>query len=480
MVETTPSHQGAALPSVLLLSMDNIGPRMAGTGIRYWNLARVIGQQQPVTLAAPNPVELPPPPGVTLVAYGGPGVDEDAAGQRRADLVASHDIIVAQQIPYYDSDPEVLASRYLVVDLYAPSILENLEYARVDPERGEPVRKDDVAIMNRLLSLGDFFVCASERQRDFWLGALAVAGRLEPAHLEADPELRSLIDLLPFGLPEAPPEKTGPGPRGSFAGIGPEDIVLLWNGGLWNWLDPLTAIHAVGRLASEGLPVRLVFMGTRSPVRNVADMKVVDEARSAAETLGLLDRHVFFNDWVPYEERQNWLLEADVAVSLHGSTIESRYAFRTRLLDSLWCGLPTLATEGDVLADIVRDEQIGRTVPPGDVDAVVAAIRALIDPVERRALDARISAVAARYTWERVSAPLLAYCRAPWRLGQTRGNDPTQAYIHHLERIYDETAGYARHLERAIAERDAALAARLSLRGMAWQIGSTLKKRLLG
>ncbi len=33
-------------------------------------------------------------------------------------------------------------------------------------------------------------------------------------------------------------------------------------------------------------------------------------------------------------------------------------------------------------------------------------------------------------------------------------DDPRDSYVHHLERIYSETAEYARHLERVVAEKD--------------------------
>ncbi len=244
---------------------------MAGSGIRYWNLARVIGQQQPVTLAAPNAVALDPPPGVTIVSYA--GANEDERGRALVELIREHEVVIAQHLPYLYADAELLESRFLVVDLYAPWVLEKLEYSRIDPQRGEPNRKDDVTILGRLLALGDFFICASERQRDYWLGALTVAGRIELAHVQADPTLRNLIDVVPFGLPGPLPVPTGPGPRETFAGIGRDDPIVLWNGGLWNWLDPLTAIRATGLLAAGAHPdVRLVFMGTRSPGAQVAEM----------------------------------------------------------------------------------------------------------------------------------------------------------------------------------------------------------------
>ena len=102
-------------------------------------------------------------------------------------------------------------------------------------------------------------------------------------------------------------------------------------------------------------------MGTHSPVAQMLEMSIVEQARDLARELGLLDRGVFFNDWVPYDERQNWLLEADVAVSLHQETLEARYAFRTRMLDNLWCSLPIVATRGDVLADLIESANIGIT-----------------------------------------------------------------------------------------------------------------------
>jgi glycosyltransferase involved in cell wall biosynthesis len=306
---------------------------MAGSGIRAWNLARIIGAQQPTTLATINDVSLAPPPGVTLLSYAAP--DESARGQILAELIASHDVVIAQHIPYMYTDPEVLRERFLIVDLYAPWILEKLEYARIDAEIGEPGRKDDVAILNRLLSLGDAFICASERQRDFWLGALAAANRLETAAAQNDPSLRNLIDVVPFGLPSEPPMRTGPGPRAQFAAVGADAKLILWNGGLWNWLDPFTAIEAMALVAEREPRARLIFMGVRSPSEVVARMRIVDDARALAERLGLLDRVVIFNDWVPYDSRQNWLLEADLGLSLHQSSLEARFAYRTRMLDNL-------------------------------------------------------------------------------------------------------------------------------------------------
>jgi glycosyltransferase involved in cell wall biosynthesis len=92
--------------------------------------------------------------------------------------------------------------------------------------------------------------------------------------------------------------------------------VLLWGGGIWSWLDPLTVIRAVARLAELRDDVRLYFLGITRPNPDRADM--TQRAVKPADKLALLDRYVFFNfGWVPYGERVSYLLEADLGVSAH-------------------------------------------------------------------------------------------------------------------------------------------------------------------
>src|SRR6185295_17244970 len=79
--------------------------------------------------------------------------------------------------------------------------------------------------------------------------------------------------------------------------------------------------------------------GTAAPPMHVA----ADEARAAAGP-GV---H-FVDEWVAYEARGAWLLDADLAVSAHKPSLEAELAFRTRLLDCLWAALPAACTSGDV------------------------------------------------------------------------------------------------------------------------------------
>ena len=155
---------------------------------------------------------------------------------------------------------------------------------------------------------------------------------------------------------------------------------MLWGGGIWNWFDPLTVIRAVGRLAEARDDVKLLFLGLTHPSGAVGEMTMADQAVALAAELGLDGRSVFFNRaWVPYDERLAWFAEAAVGVSAHRESLESRLAFRTRLLDHIACGTPLVVTGGDVLADLVQARGMGRVVAAGDVDGWTDALAELLD-----------------------------------------------------------------------------------------------------
>ena len=204
-------------------------------------------------------------------------------------------------------------------DLYAPALVEAAAHMAEDRKNGiaPGVRYEDVLAMTRLqLAVGDGFLCASDRQRDHWLGALSVLGRVSPETYARDPSLGSLVAVVPFGLDRAKP--VGGAVKGAFPGIGSTDRLLLWGGGIWNWFDPLTVIRAVGRLAEHRDDVKLLFLGLSHPSSAVGAMRMADEAIGVAQELGLEGSSVFFNrGWVSYDERLTWFADADLGVSAH-------------------------------------------------------------------------------------------------------------------------------------------------------------------
>jgi hypothetical protein len=264
---------------------------------------------------------------------------------------------------------------------------------------------------------GDFFMCASEKQRDFWLGQLAGVGRVNPLTYDAGESLESLIAVVPFGVTDDPPQATKPVLRDVVPGIGPDDKIVLWGGGVYNWFDPLTLLRAVDKLRRRLPEAKLYFLGLRHPNPDVGEMSMAVDALALSNELGLTGTHVFFNeDWVNYEDRANYLLEADVGVSTHLDHVETAFSFRTRILDYIWAALPIVATGGDALADVIDAHDIGLTVPPGDVDALEEALFRLLDDEQLNAeCREALRRLAPSYRWSQVLRPLLEFCRAPVR-----------------------------------------------------------------
>ncbi len=400
-----------AAQGFLMLSHDVVGEQMAGPGVRAWELAHVLARHLPVTLAVPAGTPPPPSSTVRTVAYS----HQDQAGVQR--LAEEHAALLLSGPLLYHFPALAQLEQPMAVDLYIPSIFENLEIHGARPlEERLAIHAADLGLLNRLLQAGDFFLCASERQRDLWLGALLANNRVNPQAYSGDVTLRKLIDVVPFGLPSRRPVHSRRVLKGVVPGIGREDRVILWGGGIWEWLDPITLIEAVARLAGTGQPVRLFFLGVRHPNPDVPEMARVRQARERSQELGILGSHVFFNTWVPYEERQNYLLEADVGASLHLDQVETRFSFRTRVLDYIWAGLPMVLAAGDSMSDLVQAQGLGILVPPRDVEALTRALQAFLSqPDPRAAYAPAFDALRPQLTWERLAAPLLAFALDPWR-----------------------------------------------------------------
>jgi GT2 family glycosyltransferase len=396
---------------IVIATSDTLTSRMAGPAIRAWHMAKALASEHDVKLVTKSRCEVSHP---DFECRGGVGPGE------WTDLEAWCDVVIFQGFLLFEVPSLISSSKIIVVDLYDPFHLEQLELGRHQPT-AERVREigQSVRVLNDQIRRGDFFLCASEKQRDFWLGQLSGMQRVNPYVYDRDESLNDLLAVVPFGVADEPPERTGPGIRGVVPGIGPDDKVLIWGGGIYNWFDPVTLIRAVDRLRQKVPEVRLYFLGTKHPNPDVPEMKTAWEARELAKDLGVLDTHVFFNEgWVPYDERQNHFLDADVGVTTHLDHVETEFSFRTRVLDYLWTQLPVVTTAGDTLADLVEARGLGLTVPAEDVDALEEALyRILTDDDLAEACRANAAEVAAEFRWSKVLEPVLDFCaraeRAP-------------------------------------------------------------------
>jgi hypothetical protein len=247
--------------------------------------------------------------------------------------------------------------------------------------------------------------------------------------------------------------------KGVWEGIAEQDRVILWGGGLWPWLDPFTAIRAVAQVWQHRQDIRLIFPGTQRPNPAMAGTPTHNQAaRALASQLGLLDKAIFFGDWVAYHDWHNVLLESDIALTLHyDDLLETRLAFRSRVLEYIWAGLPIVATCGDATSELVAAHDLGIVVNSQDVDGVAGAILQLLD-TPRASFDERFAEARTCLTWERAARPLVEFCRHPRRapdkvaLGDRLGNP---FYLSALDRLQAENLNALNRLQ-AEKEREAA------------------------
>jgi hypothetical protein len=429
---------------VALLSSEPIRPRMAGIGIRYLEFARRLAA------AGLETVLLSPAAPEASAGLALPNVElRRCEPGRLAEQLAGCDAAVAQGQLANDlvlAAPELPAA----LDLYDPWMIENLSYLEtlgLDPYR------NDHATWLLQMSRGDFFLCSSEEQRTFYLGFLAALGRVNPELVARDPDLRSLIDVVPFVVAEQLPAHQPCLPPRL-----PGEKRLLF-GGLYDWYDPWTLLEALvlidqgmggdgierddrreaaSHRGSAGTRWQLLLIrnpNAGTPQGLLADVEAWCRRR---DWWGSRVRAI---DWVPVERRYDLLRDVDVLVAPHRPSLETRLSLRTRFLDALAAGCPVVTTEGGAMSRLLREHGAGWVVPPGDAPALA---RALVEALDAAAAPAArdqtppaaskqappaaskqapspeawrqgAAALLASFRWEQALAPLLRFCREPRR-----------------------------------------------------------------
>ena len=210
---------------VLVVTLDKVGLKMAGPAIRAWEIAAFLSRNHDVRLLSQGESD--------LMSDDFP--IESITRSSIPQALKWSDVVIFQGFALH-LYPEIgEAGKVLVCDVYDPVHLEALEMHRTDPWATRlPVAEATLDVMNSQLKMCDFFICASEKQRDFWLGQLAALGRINPWTYDDDASLRSLIDVVPFGIVSEPPAHRNRVLKGVVPGIGPDDKVALWGGGIWN------------------------------------------------------------------------------------------------------------------------------------------------------------------------------------------------------------------------------------------------------
>lgn len=412
-----------ARSKVVVIATDVVGERMAGPGIRAVRIAEQLSRVSSVTLA----VSAGDVASVSFLSAGPFVVRTYGDGDELVRIVGEHDVVYCQTL-----DPDIVArgaatGARFIFDLYNALPAEAIGADKIGGATGA-LEKDHVfenvlQQFRTALRTGAYFVTSNERQRDFWIGYALASGALRPSTLRGR-EVADVIGLVPFGMQDEEPVARRSALREDF-GLDEGDFLMVWAGGIWDWFDAETPIRAVAELRSEGRPVHLAFYGTTHPNGLIGAPPAVDRAKSLARRLGVLDQGVSFVDgWVPADDRADYLVGADAAVSAHRPSFETRYAFRTRILDHFWAHLPSLVTDGDWFAEYIRDENLGVVVACEDVAAMKAGITELMHRRTRRRIVRRINAIRNTWRWSETTRPL-RHVVENWDVLLIPGEQPT-------------------------------------------------------
>jgi glycosyltransferase involved in cell wall biosynthesis len=385
---------------LLIVTSDHITPRRIGVAMRHWEMAEALAKEGlRVTLASGFPI----PPGV--VPRGFELVDLSRAPRKALELAERHAVILAHGAVRIELPALKFCRRPLVCDMVTPVHVENLQASCLH-------HRFAMAMINDGLSSGDFLICGNERQRLYWLGMLTAQGRVTRSRASVDANFRGLIDVVGFGLPEEDPLKTRPALRGVRPGIGADDFVLLWFGGIWDWLNPLPLVHAVHQAHARDPRIKLVFsMLRRDP--DDAPSRMAQQTLDLARELDALEKSVFFNEYpIPFADRADYLLECDMGVILQADNLETELSARTRALDYLWADLPLLINRGDDMADLAARHGLGVVPDTCDPDELAKRLLEYAGcPERQQAARQAIRAIKDRFRWRTVLRPLVDFCR---------------------------------------------------------------------
>ena len=342
---------------------------MAGPGIRALHFARELAKHFSTTLIAK--VDGSVPEGVDVIEH-----DTDAARAAMRDA----SVLIGQPARGFRRRRR---GQRIVYDLFDPTVLELRELYGNQPSLRQRVHlAAEWGRLSLALMGGDLLMCAAARQRELY----------EKLQSGIAPWIE-----VPFGID----------PEDIRACEKPKDNIVIWGGGLWEWLDPSTAVDAILRLNAEGVRSRLLFLGRARP----NSMQLIDRRRESRFD-ALLEKGAPFvsaNDqWVPYRERLAWLRSGKVAIMLHRRTAEAEYSIRTRLFDAIAAATPVVATRGGFAAELVENEGLGIVVKPGDAAGVADAIRRLLtdDALYSRCVESLVR-IRPRFAWEVVTRPLV-------------------------------------------------------------------------
>lgn len=380
---------------------------MAGPGIRYHFMATELAKHFSVTVGFFEPSYLPNDDFKRTYDVKSIDAYQFESGFKDVDTVIA--LWLSDSMINYCNEHEI----FTVFDMYAPVPVESLASHIYNTMPGDKSFDFEFVRSNRMYRVffenGDLFLCSNRRQLDYWNGFIFGSGIVKPSLYHKRPFFDRMV-YAPMGIDSRAELKNRSSVmRGVLPGVTDHDKIMVWTGGVWGWYDGAVLMHAMKLLATSRPDIKLVFFGTEHPNPSVPKMKESYNTRKLAEELGLIDKTVFFKDgWVAYEDRIDYLLEADIAINTHKPSMEAEFSHRTRVLDHILAKLPTICTTGDYLSDdVIARQGLGIAVEPNNEQALAKAITEIFIDKNYSSYKNNIANVRDSFDWAVTLQPLV-------------------------------------------------------------------------
>jgi glycosyltransferase involved in cell wall biosynthesis len=185
-------------------------------------------------------------------------------------------------------------------------------------------------------------------------------------------------------------------PVGEKRRVGATDTVVIgFSGSLKGW-------HGVDVLCQA---FRRVSVDPRVHLLVVGDGPLRKEVQRLSDEL---PGRVTFTGAMPQEQAAAWVRGMDVAVAPY-PLLEPFYFSPMKILDAMACGVANVASRIGQAPELLREEETGLLVPPGDPDALASALRRLTDdPLLRERLGkAALSEAREKHAWTSRAAEIV-------------------------------------------------------------------------
>lgn len=366
--------------------------------MRAWGLAeglKLNGVEVTIGINNSFPQEVTEHEGIKLTNWG--------LDQHFIDLINTYDAVV---ISYCMGNESVFVAEnindsvQLILDAYVPIYVEVSARESKDIDHEYRHYMEDVKRFNQVLRRGDYFLCANEVQKRFYTGVLSALGIINPRSYRED-----RILVAPFGIHDVPAKATENPYR--KLGIKESDFVVMWFGGLYPWFRIEELLDAILTL-SHSKDFKFVIVGGKNPFNPNPDFfRQYEKAHAFATEHKLLDKSLFFVDWVDFGKRINWFKHADIVVSLNQPGEENGYSWRTRVMDFVWGELAIVTNGGDPLSEdllaadaAIRLKELSAASITGTLEDVYKH-RDKLKKVEKQVIKLKPS-----YFWQNVTKPV--------------------------------------------------------------------------